>query len=265
MSNSACLFAIITLLLFSVSFNTSHAQVEEPSAQNADEINSIKLSGECVFAESTMEDWKDAYNNAKLLLALEIELWLKEEKQDTISHGCIVKSMEHICEIKSRRGELFRVFLYVKKSDIFSFTENDKVMMLPLDDNNTPIVKLDHQQEKPVIFSDTFMQDVIHDRVLHITSYKPSAEELEILSVTKFDDIKPFIQGLKTQGILVDYGKYATLPVSGDCYLFIYNRDGDLPGYLHRKNGVFTNIRTGLVELINDYKNFGAIWFQITK
>jgi hypothetical protein len=81
--------------------------------------------------------------------------------------------------------------------------------------------------------------------------------------VRSFYDIESYIKGLKSKGMLKGYGKYATMPEDGNCHLFIYDKQGDISALI-RKNGSFQyNLNTLKEDNIKNYKNCGAIWFQL--
>ena len=77
-----------------------------------------------------------------------------------------------------------------------------------------------------------------------------------------FGDIEPFVKNLKSRGLLAGYGKYATMP-QGPCHLFVYNREGKVVATLRKGDGGQVNLGTLKPDDIKNYKNCGAIWFQL--
>ncbi len=79
------------------------------------QINEIKKHPDTyLFAESTTETWESALDNAKFLLCIEVENYVKEQgKQDSVL-GYIAKAKNQILELKSMRGERFRAFVYIR-------------------------------------------------------------------------------------------------------------------------------------------------------
>lgn len=203
------------------------------------EINAIKSDTTYICAESTVKDWETAYENAKLLLTREIEDWLTKKGVKDIS-GVIATSNEHILEIKTTRGSLYRAFVYVNKNNLLSFTDKSKVVvvdMLPIDSDSTNTVPS----------SDTL-----------------NSVEKEMLSIKTFSMIEPYIKAKKKKGIISRYGKYADMPETGLIYIFIYNREGLVPACLRSNGNVSVNLSNGHSESITDqYKGCGAIWFQL--
>lgn len=255
------LYCVIVSLVASC-ISTSMVFAQEVDNDAMQRINSIKKSGEYVYAESTTGDWQEAYDNAKLLLIANIEDWIKRENADTLSRGCIVKASEHIVDIKTRRGDLYRAFLYVNKKDILSFTSADKVIMVPLAEDSTG----NNPELLPVQNGTITIPDSPHSPMPdkdEISSYTPTEDELSMLAVTRFEEISTFMSQLKRKHRLGNYGKYVTLPKEGECFLFIYDRQGNIPAYMRRKDQKFIDVRTGNIVDISDYKNCGAIWYQI--
>ena len=226
------LFAIWAMLF---TLNSSGQTVMDA----AKEINTIKADTSYIYAESTVKDWETAYENAKLLLSKEIEDWLVANGVKDIS-GVITTSSEHIMEIKTTRGSLYRAFVYVNKNKLLPFTDKSKVV----------VVDMGHE-ERPNN----------NNQSISLTPI-----EREMLNVDKFDKIEGFILKKKNEGVVSKYGKYANIPNSGIIYIFVYNRQGEVPACLKRENEVTTNLSNGKIETINEqYKGCGAIWFKLKK
>lgn len=218
-----------------------HAQ---NSSDAVKDINRIKSDSLYLSAESTVRDWETALDNAKVLLSREIEDWLTEKGYKDVS-GVIASLQEHILEIKTTRASLYRAFVYVKKSDILSYTDKSKLLVVDIEKKTT----VKPRQEEPV----------------HVL-YSPTAEEKEMLEIVNSIDIEKYIKEKQRNGVISTYGKYANLPTAGLIYLFIYNKEGKVPACLKMENGKTINIATGKQEVISQvYKGCGAIWFQTKK
>lgn len=88
------------------------------------------------------------------------------------------------------------------------------------------------------------------------------SDDPNMLEVHTFSQIKPYISSLEEGGRIADYGKYSTLP-EGDCYLFVYNREGEVVAIIRRDGTDQTNLRTEEKDDVSSYKGCGAIWFRI--
>ena len=96
-------------------------------------------------------------------------------------------------------------------------------------------------------------------------SYKLNDVEEEMVLIKKFDEIKPFVENLKTKDRLNRYGKYATLPKTGKFHMFIYSQTGDVVACLLRTDNGYYNLRELTPDSIDNYKKCGSIWLEIIK
>lgn len=89
-----------------------------------EQINQIKKDTNYLYVTGTsMKSEEESYNNAQIMLAAEIEEWLKKEvKGDTKEY--IAKAKQKAGIIKTKIGPLFRTFTYIKKTDILSDSKN---------------------------------------------------------------------------------------------------------------------------------------------
>ena len=84
------------------------------------EINKIKRSRNYLTVTGTsMFSAEEASENARMLIDVEIEQWLQENAEGDIA-GYVAKSKENLAVIETKRGSLFRAFIYVKKKLIRS-------------------------------------------------------------------------------------------------------------------------------------------------
>lgn len=91
-----------------------------------------------------------------------------------------------------------------------------------------------------------------------------SSDEKKMAVIAGFDDIEPYITGLEKEGRINAYGKYDTLPKNVACYIFVYNQQRSVAAVLRQsKNGQYFNLRTKSSDNVRNYKNCGAIWFQL--
>lgn len=89
-----------------------------------EQINQIKKDTNYLYVTGTsMKSEEESYNNAQIMLAAEIEEWLKKEvKGDTKEY--IAKAKQNAGIIKTKIGPLFRTFTYIKKTEILSGSIN---------------------------------------------------------------------------------------------------------------------------------------------
>lgn len=95
---------------------------QTPTNNAIQEINQIKSQPDTfLYAESTAVSWKEALDNAKYLLESEIESYIKQYGM-TDAAGVVAKSQNHIFELQSMRGDRYRAFVYVRVSDIMTYS-----------------------------------------------------------------------------------------------------------------------------------------------
>lgn len=209
-------------------------------------INDIKRQGDIyLYAESTSQAWEEALDNAKYLLGVEIETWVKSLETKP-ADGYIAEAQNHVYNLKSMRGDRFRAFVYVKKTDIMPIANASQLVVVPIS-----------EEQK------TTISEVSSSRKQVTIEYQPSEFEEEMMSITDANNIGMFIKRLKSEGKVVNYGKYKDMPSGIDCYLFVYNRDMAIPAYLHKQGNSYTNIKTGKQDQVTNYAGCGAWWFQL--
>lgn len=209
-------------------------------------INEIKRQGDTyLYAESTSQTWEEALDNAKYLLGVEIETWVKSLNAKP-ADGYIAEAQNHVYNLKSMRGDRFRAFVYVKKTDIVPYDNISQLVVVPMsEEQKTTISEVSSSRKKVPV------------------EYQPSEFEEEMMSITDANNIGMFIKRLKSEGKIANYGKYKDMPANIDCYLFVYNRDMAIPAYLYKQGEKYINLKTGKQDQITNYSGCGAKWFQL--
>lgn len=239
----------LTIILLFICGISCFAQTN--STEVAKQINSIKLNKNYITAESTAETSEKAYENARALLEINIEEWIKISKKTEDAQGFIAKSGNSFLQLKTMRGNLFRTFLYVKKSDIMTFNETEDLIVASMQDEGS---KQDQCADSSI---ETVSQQSTVENV-----YQPNEEEERMLHVDKSALIEQFI---KQNSCIVAYGKFKDIPQTGSCYLFVYNREGGVSAVLLRNSEGYINVENGNRDDIENYKGCGAIWFRYNK
>lgn len=244
---------VLIFLLALIWLSSANAQSASDVIKN---INNVKRDTSFIYAESTTKDLSDAYNNARAILEMQVGEWVRKQHPSEDIEVCIVKAKEHFMQFDTRRGELYRAFVYVRKSDIMPVEDKNEVAVFEV----APAVK----QETPVISRAVIVTEeppvvaVEEPRTIELTP-----EEKQMKSIKNFYDVEPFINGLKSKGLLKAYGKYATMPSDEDSYLFVYNRQGIISALLRKRGQTQYNLNTLKEDNVKNYKNCGAIWFQL--
>lgn len=129
MNLSRCFFVWLCLLAW-VGMEGVWAQNKDPQQE---EINKIKKSADYLSATgNSMKSEEDARSVAYTLLEQNIIYWLKEDQKCADVQGYVAKSKQKFEAIPTRRGKLYRVFLYVKKQDILPIGQEDSLMQVDM-------------------------------------------------------------------------------------------------------------------------------------
>ena len=227
----------------------------QTAADVAKNINKIKRDTMFIYAEATMKDLNEAYNGARAILEMKVGDWVRLQHPAEGIELCIVKAKEHFVQLETRRGDFYRAFVYVRKSDILPVADKSEVTVFEV----APVTKPNQMEAKPaIIVTEEKPQVEEKQQVLELTS-----EEKQMKLIRSFYDVEPYIKGLKSQGKLNAYGKYATMPEEEDCHIFVYDKQGNISALLRKSAAKQYNLNTLKEDTIKNYKNCGAIWFQL--
>lgn len=237
-------------------------------AQTAD-INKIKKSRNYITAQAASSiSLDDASEIARTTLNLEIEQWLKERGENDIA-GFVAKSKENISVINTRRGSIFRSFVYVKKKEILPYYQDEDIVMDSATTASIVAVQTvpESQQKVDTVKTPVTVTET-PDIVLNISpAFVITEVEKEMLDVRTFGELEAFLKNKMSAGKLDkdNIGKYATMPSHTSCHVFIYNRQGEVPACLRVTQDDIRNLRTGNKDSIQNYSGCGAMWFILNK
>lgn len=189
-----------------------------------DKINALKRDTTLIYAEVTMEKLKEAETNANTLFNMKVSEWVKQQYDMDLSDTELREIRLHRREIQTMRYYLYRVFVYIDKDSI-----------------NVERPEPEVKEEKLML----------------------NEEELEMVTLDSFYKIEPYIKLLESKGKLKAYGKFKNLPNNDLCYLFIYNKEGEIVAVMKHTADEVLNLKTLEQDIVTNYKNCGAIWFQL--
>lgn len=249
--------SLISILFFGLSI--SFPVLGQEGNSTVSQINEIKKAGDYVYAEATMPEQEQAKDGAMALLQAGIESWLKSSD---LSQGTFDFSLfdYHVKVINAKRGNQYRVFVYINKSDL---TGQNKEKTVPV-----PIKGEDMSASMNVQVVDLTEGVAVEASVSvdeNLRSYQLNEVEEEMVRIKRFDEIKSFVEDLKAKDRLNRYGKYATLPKNGKFHMFIYSQTGDVVACLLKTNNEYYNLGKLTSDSIDNYKKCGSIWLEIIK
>ena len=237
------------------------------------QINDIKRSKQYITAEATMETEEQAYALAEELLAQSISEYVADKKSLKQAANVIVKDVAGKAEkLQMKRGEMARVFLYVKKSDIIA-ADNTRVLVQP---NNTAGKdagkKKDKEKSKAAKTSDSSLE--LASTVEDIKGDAPSETAAdswqlnainELLACESLAVAQKKLEDMKIDMQVKRYGVPATCRYPEKCCWLIFDEQQNIVTVLGEGSDSRMNYKTQQADKLSNYKDHGAIWFMLAK
>lgn len=241
------------------------------------DMNIIKNNPNYIYATGTsIVSTEEASQNAKDILNIEIEDWLKKNAEVDLS-GFIAKSQEQFGFIKTKRGNLYRVLAYVNKANILPYYKdetvitssfNDKLKEINIESTENETSDFLQNTTSGKIFSAEKQEETIENipqpatQAVEDSRYIPNEKEKRLLNIKTFIELNKYINDCREREDIVQVGKYSTLPTEGIVYVFIHNRKGEIPACMKKENDLTLNLFSGEEDQITNYKGCGAIWIR---
>lgn len=222
-------------------------------------INKIKRNSQYLYAEATMKDPIEAHNTAIELLNGYIDEYVQSKKKFKSSDNIIIKDMASNSEkIQMKRGEMTRVFVYVKKSDIIP-AENSSMRV-------NAGKKEDVDNPKSGVTQTTLDgQDVTGDTSLRL----PIAWQQEIvdnlLACETLIEAKALLNRQKSEYKVKRVGAASNCPNKTNCFWVIGDANGEIVTVLGPGSDQQTNFKTLQADALDNYPDATAIWFTMSK
>ena len=215
-------------------------------AQNSEEakktINSIKKNSQYIYAEATAATQQDAKDLAEEILYEEINSYVASKKKMRINPKIVINNRkELVSSLALPRGNMFRSFIYVKKSDVLA-VENSEMIGNKTSNGETAAA--------------TTTPDVSTVTPVYADEVK------QVMACSTFDEVKNLMTKLKSEGKIRHFGGYASLEDPDPYYLAIYNRQYQIVAVL-TPGPNRTNTKTGEEDKVTNYKGCGAVGFVL--
>lgn len=226
-----------------------------------EQINAIKKNADYLYGESTMQTQEEATSLAFENLQKEVLAWAqRNDKNLKVTSAAEINSLAET--MMTRRATMYRVFVYVKKSDLI-----DVITSIPAPPKDT--VKADVQPKdtttvKSVHHKDSIVTDSVRNIIRQrFLGCRQNDALLRLQKAKNFFELKTIMQPLKAEGKILDYGKYATAKEPELCYLIVYDPAGNIRALLGKGKDIRKNLKTGHDDNIGNYRGCGAIWFTL--
>ena len=239
---------ILTLLIIIVGTMSVNAQTTADKAQS---INNIKRDTMYIYAEATCNNIDTANYNARALLEMKVGEWVRNQHPNEGIEVCIVKAKEHFLQLETRRGSLYRAFVYVRKNDILPVSDKSEVAVFEVQTDS---------ESSLTTSEDVISEDAPIEKPATIVL---STEEKRMLAIKNLTELNAYVKGLRDAQRLNGYGKYSTMPKDKDCHIFVCDEHGAvIASFRHQSDNTCINLSTLEIDKVENYHN-GAIWFQI--
>ena len=219
-------------------------------AQQADskknEISKIKKSSLYLYAETTMSDKEEAMETALQSLQMEVQNWVAEKKKrKEVASDLILTNIEQFTEaLELPRGNMYRAFVYVKKSDVL-VSKNTMITDMPSTSEDSKELRSSYE-----IISASKVEQPEHIQ--------------RLLALKRYDEVKPCLDAMKSEGKVLEYARYAKLAQPEDYVLIIYNQQAEVEAILS-DGAERINLRTNLPDGVANYSGRGAIGVKFNK
>lgn len=232
------------LLTVSLAFVVSGLFAQQTDGEQKKEINRIKKSSLYLYGEATMETEQEAKDLAQELLYANINEWVAGQKKMSNAPKVVVNNTQKLWGCVSLpRGNMFRAFFYVKKSDILPVENTQEIVPVPTpSDGDSELLSSSSATEGMAV----------------------SPAVAEVAALKEFSALQGCLSRLKREGKIKDYNKYASLQNPDRYHLIIYNREGGIEAVL-TPGAVRRNVVTGRPDAIANYAGRGAIGFLLAE
>lgn len=219
-------------------------------SQSVDEqkkkIASIKKSNSYIYAEVTTTDQQQAIDLATDQLHQNINEWAAKQKKFAGAAKIVTTNTNYAVEqITMPRANMFRAFMYVKKSDVIP-ADNVEVRQAPMEvaAAKTP---------KPAT-------------VTPISDSKRDAVVSELLKVGNTGQLLEKLKELKSNGKIAAFDNLQGLKGMNlsEYIMVVFNREGIVEAVLSEGDSR-TNLQTGELDQLTNYKGRGAIGVKVNK
>ena len=220
-------------------------------------INSIKRDNAYLYEEVTAKDAKEAYDSAYELLERRVKAYAKEEKNLRSAENIIIKDITQ--QIQMQRGDMTRVFLYVKKKDILP-AEGEVIVI-----HNENKKDENSQKEETAKVPEATIEGIpaSGDESLKLQVAWQQEVIDSLLKCKTIREAKAQLSRQKVEYRVKRYGSFSTCSDSSACFWITIDNQGNVVSIWGPGKEERTNFRTLTKETA--YIDNKAIWFTIAK
>jgi len=245
LSNSLKMRRLFTLLLTALFGVTAFSQSVEEQKKK---IASIKKSSNYIYAEVTTTSQQQAIDLATDMLHNNVNEWAAKKKKFAGSTKIVTTNTNYTIEqITMPRANMYRAFMYVKKSDIIP-ADNVEV-------RDTPVEVATAKESKPKEAKVTPISNSNRDYVVS-----------QLLLIKNTGQLSAKLKELETTGKIIEYDNMKGLNEKNrnkaEYIMVVFNKEGNVEAILSEgENRV--NLLTSAPDQLTNYKGRGAIGVKV--
>ena len=235
-------------------------------SQGAKKINSINRSSQYLYAEATMPTAAEALEVANDLLLIQIKEYTGSKKAFEDKDILIRNINSSRDSVQLRRGDMIKVFLYVKKSDIQT-AENatllaaaapEKPQEAPGPGNVEKVVLPEPEEKAPEAAPGK------EDASLKLELAWQQNVVDQLLGATSFSSAKALLSRMKAEYKIKKTGPLSTCKNPAECFMLI-GKDGKVETVLGPGSSTRTDFRTLTSAPATLPAHMDIIWFTFAK
>ncbi|MBO7100809.1 MAG: hypothetical protein J6V98_02155 [Bacteroidales bacterium] len=248
------------------------------------QINQIKRSPLYLYAEATMESEEEAQSVAYELLLQQVQEYIASSQMLSAADNVLIKDVKTKGEsLSMMRGEMHRVFVYVKKYDIEAVTNTVAVnnntntaVNLPAQGmtNTTQSTSMPTVTETPAPAPKASQtQPQQQQQPAATTTGKVESpltgwQQMAMVSLLECPDmtsVRAKLNRLKAEYKIKRYGNADNCPSAADAYWAIFDSNGKLVTILGPGTTQRIDYKNMQYSSLSEYKGMNALWFNLAK
>lgn len=259
----------------------SFAQEESVSKQ----INQIKRDAAFLYSEATLETADKALDAARTTLITQVQEYIElNQKTVTVSDAVRQSIYAKTSSLEMMRGSLYRVFVYIKKSDvdaIFGIQQQqipeanapetrglDKAVKGKADVTNIKAVEMEKEKVQAATTpvpsntkadAQTASQQTVTDSDL--PAWQKTAID-DLLKCSDVNEVKAKFNRMKAEYKIKKYGTPDNCPSSDSAFWLIFSQDGSVYTILGPGTKERVSFRDMTMSELDSYKGMNALWFN---
>ncbi len=234
--------------------------------QGTKKINSIKRSTQYLYAEATMPTAAEALEVANDLLLIQVKEYAGSKKGFEDKDILIRNISSARDSVQLRRGDMVKVFLYVKKSDIqtadnatlLAAAAPEKPQEAPVPGNVEKVVLPEPEEKAPEAAPGK------EDASLKLELAWQQNVVDQLLGATSFSSAKALLSRMKAEYKIKKTGPLSTCKNPAECFMLI-GKDGKVETVLGPGSSTRTDFRTLTSAPATLPAHMDIIWFTFAK